>query len=242
MAQPPDQPQGTFPFPFRSHTAHLLAAALPFIQPSFRHPIELMTKFLEFSETLKLFQEFHLQGNNPLSSLFQEASQARRENGFFGLINTFITDLEGLLASLSQVCTGDEQEIISMFLNIIRAKNFYDTYGDLIKMSGLFSQNPESSGMSDLFKESGPGAIFSQLFQGGGNPFSGTSQEESSRPNIPPENSQAAVTNNSLEHPAPSAASPAMPSGLPFPGDLTSMLNEEQKETLDLLKSLFASE
>ncbi len=229
MAQSPDYNQGTFPLPFRSHTAHLLAAALPFIQPSFRHPIELIIKFLEFSETLKLFQEFHVQGGNSFSSLFQDALQARQENGFFGLINTFITDLEGLLGSLTQVCTGDEREIIGMFLNIVRAKNFYDTYGDLIKMSGLFSQNPESSGTSVPFGEGGPFAMFSQFFQNGETPVSctGPVQENPVQEDIP----------------APSASStPPMPGDLPFSGDLTSMLNDEQKETLDLLKSLFASE
>ena len=126
--------------PFRSHTALLLATALPFLQPSYRHPVELVTKFLEFSETIKLYQEFHSGSGNPFSGLSKELSSSPNEGGLFGLINTFIQDLEGLLCSLSSVCTGNEKEIITMFLNIIRAKNFYETYGDLLNLGSLFSQ------------------------------------------------------------------------------------------------------
>lgn len=126
--------------PFRSHTALLLATALPFLQPPYRHPVELVTKFLEFSETIKLYQEFHSGTGNPFSGLFKELSSSPKEGGLFGLINTFIQDLEGLLCSLSSVCTGNEKEIITMFLNIIRAKNFYETYGDLLNLGSLFSQ------------------------------------------------------------------------------------------------------
>ena len=51
--------QNTAPLCFRSHTAHLLAVALPFLQPAYRQPLELAIKFLEFSETIKLYQESH---------------------------------------------------------------------------------------------------------------------------------------------------------------------------------------
>ena len=139
--QHPDNAQCTTALPFRNHTALLLATALPFLQPAYRHPVELLTKFLEFSETIKLYREFHIKNDNPLSGLFKDISSAKKEGGVFGLINTFILDIEGLLCSLSSVCTGDEKEIIQMFLNIIRAKNFYDTYGDLMNLGSLFSQD-----------------------------------------------------------------------------------------------------
>lgn len=231
MTQPPDSKPDSFPLPFRSHTAHLLATALPFIQPPYRHPIELMTKFLEFSETLKLFQEFHLQGESFFSSAVRDAAQAGHENGLFGMINLFITDLEGLLGCLTQVCTGDEREIISMFLNIIRAKNFYDTYGDLIKMSGLFSQNPDTSGTPDFFNQGGLSSLFSQFFQGNSNPFASNGPAGFSNAPVSPDSQTCTGTteeNNTA--------------GFPSASTLTSMLNDEQKETLDLLKSLFASE
>lgn len=145
MSYTPDSPQHNSPIPFRSHTALLLSAALPFLQPAYRHSVELALKFLEFTETLKLFQEFHLSGKNPFHSSESTGSPSQ-EGGLFGLINTFITDPEGLLQSLSSVCTGDEREIIGMFLNMLRVKNFYESYGDLLQMPGLFSGgNPFAS-------------------------------------------------------------------------------------------------
>lgn len=228
MPLTPDSPPDSLPLPFRSHTAHLLATALPFIQPSCRHTVELMTKFLEFSETLKLFQEFHLQNGSFFSSTFHDAAQAGRENGIFGMINYFITDLEGLLGCLTQVCTGNEREIVSMFLNIIRAKNFYDTYGDLLKMGGLFSQNPDSSGS---FGKDGLSSLFSQFFQGETGSGSAAGPDIFSGNPAPREEQTAAGTDTESSSTAFSTA-----------GSLTSLLNDEQKETLDLLKSLFNTE
>lgn len=179
--------------PFHNHTALLLSTALPYLQPAYRQPVELAMKFLEFTETL-----YMTKGN--LFSSFQEIPRDTKETGLFGLINTFILDIEGLLNSLSSVCTGDEKEIISMFLNIVRIKNFYETYSDLTKMPMMFSPDFNSTSMSEPtsneLKESNL-----------------QTQEEATIPNIPF-----------------------------FPSDLTSMLNEEQKETLDLLKTLFSEE
>ena len=199
MNEHPDTTPNTTFLTFRSHTALLLATALPFLQPAYRHPVELITKFLEFSETIKLFQEFHLQGGNSLTGMFHEATKIGKEGGIFGLINTFILDLEGLLHGLTGVCTGDEKEIIHMFLNIIRAKNFYETYGDLLNMGSLFG---------------GDAPDLSKVFHSGQPP-----EQE------PSDAQKTSSAENS-----------------PFSGDLSSMLNEEQKETLDLLKSLFSTD
>lgn len=196
MTQTPDNVPDSTPLPFRNHTALLLATALPFFQQPYRHPVELIIKFLELSDTMKLYREFHSENGNPFSSLFRELSHPKKENGLFGLINTFFTDIEGLLCSLSKVCTGNEQEIIGLFLNIIRAKNFYDTYGDLLNMGSFFS-------------ESAPD--FSNVFH----------------TDTPPE--------SDTQSPPPST-------GFPFSGDLSSMLNNEQQETLNLLKNLFSTE
>lgn len=83
-----------------------------------------------------------------------------------------------------------------MFLNLIRAKNFYETYGDLMKSM----ITPEGGGIPFPFS------------------FSGPSPEDTT--------------------PEPSE----VPTQTPFPSDLSSMLTNDQKETLDLLKSLFANE
>ena len=188
MAHHPDDLSCTLSLPFRNHTALLLATALPFLQPAYRHPIELVTKFLEFSETIKLYQEFHTKDGNPFSTFFHDVSRIGKEEGIFGVINTFITDVEGLLCNLAKVSTGDEKEIIGMFLNFIRAKNFYETYGDLMNLGSMFSQEASPSPSSESFDSS-------------------PQQDES-----------------------------------PFPGDLSSMLNEEQQNTLNLLKSLFSAD
>lgn len=172
------------PFSFRNHTALLLCHALPYLQPAYRHPIELTMKFLEFSETLRLFQEFHSADGNLLHSFLRSSGQkSNTDTGLFGMLNTFVLDFEGLLRSLSSVCTGSEKEIVGMFLNLIRAKSFYDTYGDFLK----------SAFTSDLFS-SGAG----------------------------------------------SAASPDV-SGI-LGGLASAPLNEEQMDTLSLLKSLFINE
>ena len=176
MNEHPDTTPNTTSLTFRSHTALLLATALPFLQPAYRHPVELITKFLEFSETIKLFQEFHLQGGNSLTGMFHEATKIGKEGGIFGLINTFILDLEGLLHGLTGVC-----------------------YGDLLNMGSLFG---------------GDAPDLSKVFHSGQPP-----EQE------PSDAQKTSSAENS-----------------PFSGDLSSMLNEEQKETLDLLKSLFSTD
>lgn len=180
MASHPVSLPTAVPIPLRNHTSLLLATALPFLQPPFRHPAELIIKFLELSDTMKAYRDGHGETNNPFSELFRELMHPQKEGGVLGIINTLVTDAEGLLSSLSKVCTGSEQEIVNLFLNIIRAKNFYDTYGDLFQMSSMFS-GPETE-------------------------------------------------------PAPSA------SETPSFGDLSSLLNNDQMETLNLLKNLFSAE
>lgn len=183
--------------PFRSHTALLLSTALPFLQPACRHPVELAMKFLEFSETLRFYQEFHLK---PSGNSFPFPEPAKREPGVFGLIDTFVLDLEGLLNGLSKVCTGDEKEIVGMFLNLIRAKKFYENYKDLL--------SPE---------------LLSTFF--GGNGFPSDVAGETAHTGAP-------VT----------APADSFSSSNAYMQSLTSLLNDEQRETLDLLKTLFTSD
>ena len=191
MDDTPEQLPDCSPIPFRSHTALLLSAALPYLQPGFRHPVELALKFLEFSETMKLYREFHTLGGSPFSFFHSKNTPDHKDSGLFGLLNNVVLDLEGLLNSLSCVCTGGEREIIGMFLNMIRVKNFYETYGDLMNLSSLMS-------------------------------------------GVEPQCQQTAPKTEAEPH--------TDPGGFPFSPDLTSMLSADQKETLDLLKSLFSSE
>ena len=200
MDQNKDQDFSSTPIPFRNHTALLLGVALPFLQPAYRHPVELALKFLEFTETLRLFREFHIHGNS--SPFPQQDFSFAENNGFFGILNRYVTDLEGLLISLSRICTGDEKELIGMFLNLIRARNFYDMYGDLLK-----SQFADENGLAGLFSS----------LSGFGSPLAEAASHQQ-------------ANSESLSAPAS------------FVPDLSGMLNTEQKETLDLLKSLFSDE
>lgn len=222
------------PILFRSHTALLLSTALPFLQPSFRHPVELAMKFLEFSETLKLYQEFHLK-----TGISPEDSLPKPEPGIFGFLNTFILDVEGLLQGLSQVCTGDEKEIIGLFLNLIRAKRFYETYGDLL--NGLM----QGGGLDGMFGGGGSDLLSSLSLL---NPdlFSAQPAENNANRNadqtMPEENAEHTANNTSDKTEAETSENSNSSFSSSYIDSLTSLLNDEQKETLDLLKTLFTSD
>lgn len=192
--------------PFRSHAALLLAAALPHLTPALTHQAELALKTLELLETLKFYRDFPW-SDEAFSG--RSSHTPEKESGISGLIKRFIQDPEGLLQKLSGICTGKELELVRMLLNILRAKSFYDTYGDALQMF-LSSAMPED--------------------------FMQTSTQEKT-PN--PENPQ-----NPEEHPhtsgnasMPDAAVSALSSG-----NFSAMLSNEQKETLDFLKSLLENE
>lgn len=221
------------PILFRSHTALLLSTALPFLQPAFRHPVELAMKFLEFSETLKLYQEFHLK-----TRISPEDSLPKPEPGMFGFLNTFILDVEGLLQSLSNVCTGDEKEIIGLFLNLIRAKRFYETYGDLL--NGLM----QGGGLESMFGGGGSDLLSSLSLL---NPdlFSAQSTENNTKQSTGhsmPEGAEHSAESTSDKPEAGTADSNDSSLSSSYIDSLTSLLNDEQKETLELLKTLFTSD
>lgn len=222
------------PILFRSHTALLLSTALPFLQPALRHPVELAMKFLEFSETLKLYQEFHLK-----AGISPEDSLPKPEPGIFGFLNTFILDVEGLLQSLSNVCTGDEKEIIGLFLNLIRAKRFYETYGDLL--NGLM----QGGGLEGMFGGGG-GDLLSSLSLLNPDLFSaqsaGNNTDQNTAQPMSEEAAGYAAENTSDKPEAGTAESNDSSFSSSYIDSLTSLLNDEQKETLELLKTLFTSD
>lgn len=176
--------------PFRSHTALLLAAALPHLQPAFRHQAELVLKFLELSETLKFYRKVSDKDDAIPGST---SSNSSKDSGISGFIQHFVQNPEALLNNLSGVCTGKELEIVRMLLNFLHAKSFYDTYGDTLQMF-LSSAMPSDSGSAH------PDEKVSENF---------------SMPDA------SSVLNN---------------------GTIASMLNNEQKETLEFLKNLLENE
>ena len=176
---------------FRSHTALLLAAALPYLQPSWHPMAELAMKLLELSETMKLYREA------PKSPLHSTADFPTGESGIFAIISRFVKDPEGLLKNLANVCTGKEREIVTLLLNLMQAKSFYDNYGDILNtfMSADGFSNPFASQPSSTSEEN--------------------ISEDFSMPDM------ASVLAG---------------------GDLSSMLNKEQTDTLNLLKNLLDAE
>ena len=174
---------------FRSHTALLLAAALPFLQPVYRQPAELAMKFLELLETMKVYRNIRTTDSGSARPPQSFAPLTPGLSGIMELVYRYIQDPEGLLHNLSPVCTGKEKEIVNMLLNLMQAKSFYETYGDLLQgfMSAGTATPPEPSGNTGDF----------------------------SMPDIA-----------------------SMMSG----GDLSSMLSDEQNETLNLLKNLLDAE
>ena len=174
---------------FRSHTALLLAAALPFLQPAYRQPAELAMKFLEFSETMKVYRNIQTTDSGSARPPHSSAPPTPGLSGIMELVCRYIQDPEGLLHNLSPVCTGKEKNIVNMLLNLMQAKSMYETYGDLFQefMSAGTTAPPEPSGDTGDF----------------------------SMPDI------ASVMSG---------------------GDLSSMLSDEQNETLNLLKNLLDAE
>lgn len=124
--------------PFRSHAALLLAAALPHLTPALTHQAELALKTLELLETLKFYRDVPWSDE----AISGSSHNLEKESGIFGLFKRFIQDPEGLLQKLSGICTGKELDLVRMLLNILRAKSFYDTYGDALQMF-LSSAMPE---------------------------------------------------------------------------------------------------
>lgn len=170
----------TTSIPFRSHTALLLAVALPHLQPVYRQPAELALKFLEFSETVKASNEFRLPNAETKGPPHKNPGPSSGLSGIMDLVYRFVKNPEGLLHSLSQVCTGKEKEFVNMLLQLMQAKSFYENYGDILQ--GFMSAN---------------------------------AADDFSTPDIA-----------------------SMMAG----GDPTSMLNQEQTDTLNLLKSLLDEE
>ena len=175
-----DTVMDTTSIPFRSHTALLLAASLPHLQPAYRQPAELALKFLEFSETLKCSKEFHLPNAEAQRPPHKNPEPSSGLSGIMDMVYRFVKNPEGLLHSLSQVCTGKEKEIVNLLLQLMQAKSFYENYGDLLQ--GFMSANKTD------------------------------------------------------DHSTPDIAS------MMAEGDLSSMLNQEQTNTLNLLKSLLDEE
>ncbi|BCJ95599.1 hypothetical protein acsn021_31680 [Anaerocolumna cellulosilytica] len=80
----------------------------------------------------------------------------------FGIKKTHNIDIETLLTSIRGVCYEKERELIDTFLNLIRAKNMYETY--MMLSSTLASQSSESDGAADGGFDAGG------LFNGMNNP------------------------------------------------------------------------
>ncbi len=218
MVQPPTGDSNTTSLPFRSHTALLLATALPFLKPALRHPLELMIKVMELSETMKLYQSFHPASGTLFPGSFHSSqnNSEKEQTGLWGLIQKYISDPEGLLNSLAAVCTGKEKEIVSLLLTLLQAKSMYENYGDILS-SFMSSDAPDFSFLQNM--ASAPDFSFLQ----GMTPA--------------PEAASASNTASRTGSGFDTTFSPDMTS-MPGTENLASMLTPEQTDTINLLKSL----
>ena len=140
------------PVQFRNHTALLLAAALPYLQPAYRQPVELAMKFLEFSETIQFCRQNKLPKAEALHALHNSMPADSVFSGIMELVYRFVRDPEGLLNSLAPICTDKEKNIVGLLLNLFQAKSFYENYGDMFSsfMSSGFSQEAPPQKESDI--------------------------------------------------------------------------------------------
>ena len=150
------------PVQFRSHTALLLAAALPYLQPSYRQPVELAMKFMEFSETIQFCRQNHLPKPEALHTLYNARPTDSMFSGIMELIYRFVQDPEGLLTNLTPICTDKEKNIVGLLLSLLQAKNLYENYGDLFNsfMSAGFPK--EDSPPASATPEGGPASMMNE--------------------------------------------------------------------------------
>lgn len=150
------------PVQFRSHTALLLAAAIPYLQPAYRQPVELAMKFMEFSETIQFCRQNHLPKTEALHALHNTMPTDSMFSGIMELIYRFVQDPEGLLNNLSPICTDKEKNIVALLLNLLQAKNLYENYGDIFSsfMSAGFPK--EDSPQASPTPEGGPASMMNE--------------------------------------------------------------------------------
>lgn len=109
-----------------SHVLEILKAAFPYLDGDMQHSAEIVVKTGELMEAVHRYRN-----RNTLTAYHFKKN---------------VVDIEGLLTSIRSVCYDQEREFVDMILNIIRAKNIYDTYTAFASTMADQSESTENSG------------------------------------------------------------------------------------------------
>lgn len=103
------------------HVMDILKAALPYVDVQSMRTMQVMVKATELMDTI--------------NSQAYELSTLNLSEGK--------GDMEGMLNNIRGFCTGREREIIDTLLNIIKAKNLYNTYKRITSLAFNNNDNGE---------------------------------------------------------------------------------------------------
>lgn len=115
-----------------SHTLDIIKAAFPYLDSDSQQSLDLLIKMGDLWNT---FQSLRQRDTVTTFSLRKQS-----------------IDVEALLTNVREVCYDKEREIVDMILNMIKAKNLYDTYVTLTQTMASqsdFSDNQDNSDNSD---------------------------------------------------------------------------------------------
>lgn len=112
--------RGTF-----SHVLEIVKAAFPHLDSDTQQSADLIVKT---GELMEAFQNFKQRGTVTTFNI-------RTQN----------IDIEALLMSIRNVCYDQERELVDTFLNLIKAKNLYDTYSAFASVMATQTENTENS-------------------------------------------------------------------------------------------------
>lgn len=126
-----------------AHYAHLIRAALPYLNSDLQKPLDLLVKGMEFMEAAKGFR-------------LRESLSALNVRD-----KALVTDMDGLLSEVSKVANPSELKMINLLAGFKNIRKFYETYQALAPlMSGFGGQSTGDPGESQSQPFSG-GDLFS---------------------------------------------------------------------------------
>jgi hypothetical protein len=148
------------------HTAEVVKAALPFIDPKSKVMAEFFVRIFELMGSLKSLKS----PNNMAACGFEDSK----------------LDMEGLLNGIRPVCSNKEREMVDRFLNIFRIKKMFEMYNSVMETMktmqefGGFSFDDGGSGAdTDTVTGNFGGSNFESIFNSFRNSSANTSETDS---------------------------------------------------------------
>ncbi len=108
-----------------SHMLEIVKAAFPHLDSDTQQSADLIVKT---GELMEAFQNLNQRGTVTTFNI-------RTQN----------IDIEALLTSIRNVCNDKERELVDTFLNLIKAKNLYETYTSFASVMAAQTENTENS-------------------------------------------------------------------------------------------------